>query len=71
MLTAIEELEEKHLWDIGKTVKGEYTLKPEFKDAIANLGKIAALQSDISPSIKMRRINQNEQDEIRITGYDC
>ena len=41
----------KTLSDIGKTVKGEYTLKPEFKDAIANLGKIAALQSDISPSI--------------------
>ena len=41
----------KTLSDIGKTVKGEYTLKPEFKDAIANLGKIAALQRDISPSI--------------------
>ena len=34
---------------------GEYTLKPEVTAAIANLSKIAAVQSDMAPA--MRAIN--------------
>ena len=40
------------LSQIGRFAIGEYTLKPEVTTAIANLGKIAALQSDIAPATK-------------------
>ena len=37
---------------IGRFATGECTLKPEVIAAIANLGKIAALQSEIAPATR-------------------
>lgn len=40
---------------IERFALGEYTLKPEMTAAIANLGKIAALQNDIAPATRAMR----------------
>lgn len=42
----------KSLSQIGQFALGEYTLKPEVTDAIANLSKITALQNDIAPATR-------------------
>lgn len=40
----------KSLSESARLALGEYTLKPEFREALSNLGKIAELKSDIMPA---------------------